>query len=806
MVISQNLKNDDSTYWTSLGTLYQDPCLRTLELHSSGICVFSPIISAVTYLNICVLEFDDNLLEGEFPPCFQPSSETIISSNNRFSGKFPPFLQRCTNLYILDLAWNNFSGELPMWIGDLVNQEIVRLNYNNFSGNIPATTTKLTKLLHENIAANSISGVLPLHLSKLTGMKARNSPTTFGLYDPDMNLTVGTKGNERYYEERQMWNMVSIDLSSNSLTGEIPNEEGSHEGVSSIPSTGRFHLCMMATSAFVEILFTRTAQCQIMVPKREMNMILIFGLGLGYIFGPWVGGVLCHIIQEIMEDLLISAFSTKFTTKRSKDIKRDGKPEKHASFGNKADAGAEVTVKRLELVHLRAWQRKADLHAAVSVAAALRDGQRARPLHGGHLHLPWSSPRGAEFHRVDAQLGRPGHGDRALGRVLPYAAHPPARVPEHAVPLLPRELLGHALDGCRGGRHGEAAPLDLHAAEADAVAEVVGRYRWPHAGLAPGHVPEVGRGRGVVVCSSSSSSSAARVQDADPRDGARQRPWKVQTLVVAHRGLALDLLREPERPEHHAIWVTAAAEVPVAESPVVADERLQQLPVVVSHDGAVQQREILVVGGGAAAVDGSPRLDEAHVAVAVGDGVVPMQMPARGNTVTWTARTPPSPGSGGSSGRSLATSRGSSPASSRKSSPLAATVSRTEESPSVNTNSGAASPSAVPPTSFPANGYQWCSAAESDSFNAGSSPSRKPGTSTSTLSNKNRRCTGGKPQNTRSKKVSGSTRGCSAAGAGAGETCHCSRTLTIMVLCVSSAPIAKRIINPIAALKERVFR
>ncbi|TVU24883.1 hypothetical protein EJB05_27347, partial [Eragrostis curvula] len=227
----------DSTYWTSLGTLYQDPCLRTLELHSSGICVFSPIISAVTYLNICVLEFDDNLLEGEFPPCFQPSSETIISSNNRFSGKFPPFLQRCTNLYILDLAWNNFSGELPMWIGDLVNQEIVRLNYNNFSGNIPATTTKLTKLLHENIAANSISGVLPLHLSKLTGMKARNSPTTFGLYGPDMNLTVGTKGNER-----QMWNMVSIDLSSNSLTGEIPNEVTSLSGVK-ILNLSRNHLC-----------------------------------------------------------------------------------------------------------------------------------------------------------------------------------------------------------------------------------------------------------------------------------------------------------------------------------------------------------------------------------------------------------------------------------------------------------------------------------------------------------------------------------------------------------------------------------
>ncbi|TVT96848.1 hypothetical protein EJB05_57924, partial [Eragrostis curvula] len=132
---------------------------------------------------LSVLELDDNLFKGEFPTCFQPSFEIIIAN----------------------LAWNNFSGELPMWIGDLVNLELVRLNYNNLSGNIPATTTKLTKLFHLNLAANSISGVLPLHFSKLMGMKARNSPTAFGLYDPDLNLTVRTKGNECYYEEHQMW-------------------------------------------------------------------------------------------------------------------------------------------------------------------------------------------------------------------------------------------------------------------------------------------------------------------------------------------------------------------------------------------------------------------------------------------------------------------------------------------------------------------------------------------------------------------------------------------------------------------------
>jgi len=65
-------------------------------------------------------------------------------------------------------------------------------------------------------------------------MTARGSPTIFGHYVPILNLSVSTKGDERYYEEGQIFKMVVIDLSSNILTGKIPEEITFLDGVLSL--------------------------------------------------------------------------------------------------------------------------------------------------------------------------------------------------------------------------------------------------------------------------------------------------------------------------------------------------------------------------------------------------------------------------------------------------------------------------------------------------------------------------------------------------------------------------------------------
>jgi hypothetical protein len=74
---------------------------------------------------------------------------------------------------------------------------------------------------------------------------------------------------------------------------------------------------------------------------------------------------------------------------------------------------------------------------------------------------------------------------------------------------------------------------------------------------------------------------------------------------------------------------------------MVADERLTEFTVR-AHDAAVEQRrgyhpQFLAAE---AAMYGRPGHDEVHVARATGwCSVVPTQMPARGNTMTWAANT-----------------------------------------------------------------------------------------------------------------------------------------------------------------------
>ncbi|TVU24882.1 hypothetical protein EJB05_27346, partial [Eragrostis curvula] len=197
----------------------------------SNLRLFSNLITGHIPQSICelqnlqTLDLANNILEGGFPRCFESEFlDIIIIGNNRLSGRFPSCLQQHTNIYILDLEMNNFFGELPLWIGGMVNLEILRLGYNNFSGSIPATITNLTKLIHLDLAANSMSGVLPSHLSNLWGMRTWDNTTTFMNYVPVINLSVSTKGHARYYEEGEIFGMVTIDLSSNFLTGVIPEE------------------------------------------------------------------------------------------------------------------------------------------------------------------------------------------------------------------------------------------------------------------------------------------------------------------------------------------------------------------------------------------------------------------------------------------------------------------------------------------------------------------------------------------------------------------------------------------------------
>jgi len=120
-----------------------------------------------------------------------------------------------------------------MWIGHFTELRILQLSNNMFTENIPSTITRLNVLSKLDLAGNSLSGPLPRHLANLSGMTIRTLFPLRGLEDMlvSVNLSMITKGQERYYIDYELYEMASIDLSSNHLTGRIPEGIASLDGV-----------------------------------------------------------------------------------------------------------------------------------------------------------------------------------------------------------------------------------------------------------------------------------------------------------------------------------------------------------------------------------------------------------------------------------------------------------------------------------------------------------------------------------------------------------------------------------------------
>ncbi|VAI68327.1 receptor-like protein EIX2 [Triticum aestivum] len=182
---------------------------------------------------LCKADLSNNLLEGQLPQCFGVMDiGFLMLSNNRFSGNFPSFLKRLRQLKSLDLSHNSFSGRLPLWIGELAELRFLGLNHNTFSGEIPPTISNLSHLRHLNLAGNGLSGAIPWHLSNITAMIGMDETNYENdLYDGGYLDTFRTldfssavvKGRELNYSSG-IWDLVSIDLSFNQLTGVIPEE------------------------------------------------------------------------------------------------------------------------------------------------------------------------------------------------------------------------------------------------------------------------------------------------------------------------------------------------------------------------------------------------------------------------------------------------------------------------------------------------------------------------------------------------------------------------------------------------------
>ncbi|KAK6947168.1 Brassinosteroid receptor BRI1, island domain [Dillenia turbinata] len=202
-----------------------------------------------------------NNLTGEIPEgiCVDGGNlETLILNNNFLTGSLPLSIGSCTNMIWLSLADNRLSGEIPANIGNLVNLAILQLGNNSLSGPIPPEIGNCRSLIWLDLNSNTLNSSLPPELANQAGLIVpgivsgkqfafvRNEGGTAcrgagGLVEFEgirkeslANLpmvhscpTTRIYSGQTVYTFTSNGSMIYLDLSYNSLSGNIPDDYGS---------------------------------------------------------------------------------------------------------------------------------------------------------------------------------------------------------------------------------------------------------------------------------------------------------------------------------------------------------------------------------------------------------------------------------------------------------------------------------------------------------------------------------------------------------------------------------------------------
>uniref|UniRef100_A0ACD5Z8D2 Uncharacterized protein n=1 Tax=Avena sativa TaxID=4498 RepID=A0ACD5Z8D2_AVESA len=181
--------------------------------------------------DLTYMDLSRNAFVGDVPTSMVNTSslEYVHLANNNFTGFFPAAIKNSEGLLSLDLGGNKFSGTIPTWIGasfPLI--RILRLRSNMFHGSIPWQVSQLSHIQLLDLAENNLTGSIIVSFSNFTYINSMLDmiPVSIDMGDyasHDGQMDIVWKGHD-YIFTRSIALMTGIDLSSNSLSGEIPSE------------------------------------------------------------------------------------------------------------------------------------------------------------------------------------------------------------------------------------------------------------------------------------------------------------------------------------------------------------------------------------------------------------------------------------------------------------------------------------------------------------------------------------------------------------------------------------------------------
>lgn len=186
-------------------------------------------------LRVTGLSLPNSRLLGSIPAdlgmleCLQ----SLDLSNNSLNGSLPASLFNATQLEFLDLSNNLISGELPETVGRLQNLRVLNLSDNALAGKVPSSIATIQNLTDVSLKTNYFSGNLPSGFQPVQVLDLSSNllngslPSDFG--GPNihyLNVSYNKFSGEipPQFAEKIPAN-ATIDLSSNNLTGEVPDYE-----------------------------------------------------------------------------------------------------------------------------------------------------------------------------------------------------------------------------------------------------------------------------------------------------------------------------------------------------------------------------------------------------------------------------------------------------------------------------------------------------------------------------------------------------------------------------------------------------
>ena len=229
--------------------------LKALSLAKNHFTGSVPNMAALTKLRTASL--NDNQLAGGIAMFNQNLNlETLFLQNNKFTGVFDQDLLDDVNLYIFDCSNNSITGQLNT---DWYSVDILNVHTNQLNGVLPETDGSHHSLAYLSAYGNNLEGQLPDNLNSLTtlyhldvsdNLLTGTIPTTLDGMDRLEYLYLGDNDYDEQpfpplgdclglqelslrscnirdtippFVGRRLNQLVLLDLSDNSLQGEIPH-------------------------------------------------------------------------------------------------------------------------------------------------------------------------------------------------------------------------------------------------------------------------------------------------------------------------------------------------------------------------------------------------------------------------------------------------------------------------------------------------------------------------------------------------------------------------------------------------------